>query len=66
MEKKEQLIEAVLKLAGSKQASEETKQLNCAEAFELAKRYEVKVTEIGQICNQHNIRICHCQLGCFA
>ena len=66
MDKKEQLIEAVLKSAGSKQQSEDRKELNCAEAFALAKRFKVNVIDIGHVCNQHNIRICKCQLGCFA
>jgi hypothetical protein len=65
MEKKSQLVDAILKSASSKRESEGREQLNCAEAFELAERFEVKVIEIGRICNQHNIRICKCQLGCF-
>ncbi len=42
------------------------KELPCAEAFELAKKFEVKVRLIGRICNRYNIRISKCQLGCFA
>ena len=34
-------------------------------AFELAKKYDVEIIEIGRICNEHNIKICKCQLGCF-
>jgi len=66
MDKKEQLVEAVLKSAKKGKESEDRKQLNCAEAFKLAKKHEVKIIEIGRICNQNNIRICKCQLGCFA
>ncbi len=62
MGKKEDLINAVLKRA---QEADGTKKLACAEAFELAKEFEAEVIEIGSICNQHNIRICKCQLGCF-
>ena len=40
--------------------------LACAEAFELARQFQAKPTEIGRICNRHDIRICKCQLGCFA
>ena len=39
--------------------------LSCTAAFELAEQFGVKRMEIGQLCNQHNIRIAHCQLGCF-
>jgi hypothetical protein len=65
MDKKEQVIDAVLESARDGKESDGRKQLNCATAFELAKRFGVEVIEIGHICNQHNIRICHCQLGCF-
>ena len=65
MDKNEQLIDAVLKSAKTSEESDGRKQLNCATAFELAKMFGVEVIEIGRICNQHNIRICHCQLGCF-
>ena len=66
MDTKEQLVEAVLKSAKGKARSDGRGQLTCAEAFELAKKYEAEIIEIGRICNQNNIRICKCQLGCFA
>jgi hypothetical protein len=66
MDKKEQLIDAVLKSAKGQHQPDGRKQLTCDEAFELAKKYEAEIIEIGRICNQHNIRICKCQLGCFA
>ncbi|MFC1635454.1 hypothetical protein ACFL5Z_11480 [Planctomycetota bacterium] len=66
MDKKRQLVDAVHKSACTTGKSDGRKQLSCAEAFELAERFEVEVIEIGHICNQHNIRICKCQLGCFA
>jgi len=62
MDQKQQLINAVLEQlqkAGRKK-------LACAEAFEIAREFKVEVIEIGRICNQHNIKICKCQLGCFA
>jgi len=65
MGKNEQLVDAVLKSAKQSEDSDDRKQLTCAEAFKLAKEYEVKIIEIGRICNQNNIRICRCQLGCF-
>ena len=63
MNDKQQIINAVLEQA---KESNGKKQLNCAEAFELARQFEVKIIEIGRICNQNNVRICNCQLGCFA
>jgi hypothetical protein len=60
---KEELINAVIKRA---QEIEGKKKLACAEAFELAQEFKVEVIEIGRICNQHNVRIRKCQLGCFA
>ena len=65
MDMNELLVEAVLKSVNSERESDGRKQLNCSEAFELAKKYETEIIEIGRICNQHNIRICKCQLGCF-
>jgi hypothetical protein len=59
---KEELINAVIERA---QEIEGKKRLACAEAFELAKEFKVEVIEIGRICNQHNVRIRKCQLGCF-
>ncbi len=66
MNKKEQLVDAVLKSAKSGRQPDGRKQLTCAEAFKLAKEHEAKIIEIGRICNQHDIRIRKCQLGCFA
>ncbi len=60
MDKKEQLVEAV---ARSDNGNRE--KLACAEAFALAEEYEVNISEIGHICNQNNVKICKCQLGCF-
>jgi len=65
MDRNEQLVDAVLKFV-SDQRKPEGRKLTCAEAFELAKKYEAEIIEIGNICNQHDIRICKCQLGCFA
>jgi hypothetical protein len=65
MDKKEELLNAILKFADNGQSSEDKQRLTCAEAFELAKKYEVEIIEIGSICNKHNIKICKCQLGFF-
>lgn len=62
MDKKEQMINAVIKRA---QESDGKKKLTCGEAFELAREFEAQVIEIGRICNRHDIKVCKCQLGCF-
>lgn len=65
MDKKEELLNAILEFTDKGQPSEDKKRLSCTEAFELAKIYDVEIIEIGRICNEHNIKICKCQLGCF-
>ncbi|MCH7557777.1 MAG: hypothetical protein IIB56_10015 [Planctomycetes bacterium] len=62
MSKQEDLINAVIARA---QESEPKKKLACTQAFELAEEFDAAIIEIGRICNQHNIKICKCQLGCF-
>ena len=66
MDQKGQIVDAVLASASRVRESDGRKQMTCTEAFKLARRFEVEVIEIGHICNEHNIRICQCQLGCFA
>lgn len=60
MDKKEQLLEAVTKSAGGRR-----ERLMCTEAFDLAKKFDAELAEIGRICNEHDVKICKCQLGCF-
>lgn len=60
MDKKEQLLKAVVR-----SDSGDREKMTCAEAFALAEKYETNVAEIGRICNQNNVKICKCQLGCF-
>ena len=62
MGKEEDLIAAVLERA---QEVDGKKKLSCAEAFGLAKKFEAKIVEIGRICNEQDVRIRKCQLGCF-
>ena len=62
MGKEEDLIEAVLERA---QEVDGKKKLSCAEAFELAQQFDAKIIEVGRICNQQNVKIRRCQLGCF-
>lgn len=62
MSKKDDLINNVLEQA---QEIDGKKKLACAEAFKLSEELGAGPAEIGRICNQHNIRICKCQLGLF-
>ena len=62
MTNKEKLTEAVLEQA---KMDGDEKRITCAEAFELAKKLNVGVFEVGRICNCNNIKIRKCQLGCF-
>jgi hypothetical protein len=62
MDEEKELVNAVLKRL---QDVDGARKLSCAEAFELAQEFQVKVGLIGRICNQQNIKICKCQLGCF-
>jgi TolB-like protein len=41
------------------------KVLSCARAFEIHRRHHVPLAEIGRICDENDIRIHACQLGCF-
>lgn len=40
--------------------------LTCAEALSLAAELGVEPRQIGRTCNQENIRLGSCQLGCFS
>jgi hypothetical protein len=40
--------------------------LTCAQAMSLAAELGVRPVRIGRICNQQNIRLGGCQLGCFS
>ncbi len=39
--------------------------LTCKKAIQLAEELNISTKEIGDICNAENIKIIHCQLGCF-
>lgn len=57
-----QLIEAIQKIA----IIEDGKmKIGCKELFKLAEEYEIPYGLLGKICNQNNIKITQCQLGCF-
>ena len=62
MSEEEDLTAAVLERA---QEIDGKKKLSCAEAFGLAKKFDAKVIDVGRICNEQDVRIHKCQLGCF-
>ncbi|HHT45897.1 MAG TPA: hypothetical protein GX004_01205 [Firmicutes bacterium] len=37
----------------------------CVMAFKIARECNCSVAEIGKLCNELNIKIVNCQLGCF-
>lgn len=39
--------------------------LSCARAFEIHRQHGVPLAEIGRICDENDIKIRACQLGCF-
>jgi len=39
--------------------------LACKEALAVAARLDVAPSRVGKVCNQNEIRIINCQLGCF-
>ena len=39
--------------------------LTCAEALSIAEQFGVDPLEVGTVCNDRNIRLYQCQLGCF-
>lgn len=41
------------------------KRLPCAAAFAVAHELGVPVGDVGRACNELDIKIVHCQLGCF-
>ncbi len=39
--------------------------LSCADAFKIAAELNVSPAEVGRICNERDIKVTRCQLGCF-
>jgi len=62
MKPDEEIIDAVIRAAEKKKGS---RKLSCVQAFELAERFGLSKFQIGRICNENNIKISNCQLGCF-
>jgi len=62
MDKDQEIIDAAI---AASYLENGWRRLSCSKAFEIAKRLGVPVSKIGQICNEQNISISACQLGCF-
>ena len=59
---KEELINEILKRSLKE---DDIVKLTCAGALTIAEQFGVEPLEVGTICNDRNIRLCQCQLGCF-
>ena len=57
-----ELTNAVIAAAGEIDGK---KKLSCQMAFDLAEKFSVSKKTLGQACNDNNIKITNCQLGCF-
>ena len=42
------------------------RKLPCKRAFQLAEELNLSLKDIGDFCNAEDIKIIHCQLGCFS
>ena len=41
------------------------KVLTCVRAVRLSRENDISLKEIGELCDEHGIKIRECQLGCF-
>ena len=57
-----QLKSEILKHAGEVHGH---KTLSCHRAHVLAEEFQITLHEIGRLCNEEDVKIVHCQLGCF-
>jgi hypothetical protein len=59
---RDELVQIVINAAREENGK---KRIECATALGLAKKHSVKAAEIGAVCNDNQIKIVNCQLGCF-
>ncbi|GAI94092.1 unnamed protein product [marine sediment metagenome] len=59
----EELINEILKQTFKE---DNIAKLTCAKALAIAEQFTVEPREVGTICNEHHIKLCKCQLGCFS
>lgn len=57
-EVKKIVLEASVEIEGKRKIA-------CPKAFELSKNYSISLKEIGDCCNENDIKLYGCQLGCF-
>lgn len=57
-----EILEAILQQCIVK---DEKMFLTCEIAFKIAKEMDVSISNIGLLCNENDIRIKNCQVGCF-
>ncbi len=58
MKDKDKLVERLKEIAPQGRIS-------CEAARKLAEELDISPREVGQACDEVNIRICACELGCF-
>jgi hypothetical protein len=63
MKSQEELIRAVIERSREVNGR---RTLTCAQALGLAAEWDVAPIQIGRICDQEDIRLGSCQLGCFS
>ena len=51
--------------AALKKAASRGKKISCRRLFEIARRRDVGLRELGRVCDHEGIKISGCQLGCF-
>lgn len=39
--------------------------ITCTAARKIAGEFEIKLSEIGALCDEAKVKICACELGCF-
>jgi len=59
---KEEILE---KVVGASDEINGRKKLSCKNAFELSEKFGIALHDITKCCNQNDIKIYACQLGCF-
>jgi hypothetical protein len=52
-------------LAASTLGDDGRRRLSCVDAFSLHAKHGIPLPTIGAICDDENIRLTRCQLGCF-
>lgn len=63
MNEKQKIIEALVKVS---EMDDGKHKIPCVVALQIANEFGVMPSEIGKICDDENIKIVECQLGCFA